>query len=596
MRQGTDRAAQSGSRRRGLEVLSPRGDEGVTLIELLVAIVVILVILIPTAVFIIQAQKAVSAEHLRAEAINVATRQLETLQLEAAQGTLPTGTSTVTYPVAEAGSRVTKFKVDTSWSVVTQGTNQSICATNAAVAQQIWVVTAIVTWPKMNGAQPVIQTTEIAPAQAGAVQQFAGEVAVRLTVDGTNPFLADAVTATMTGQWTGSGTGPTPPSGTFTTETATTASTSSGYDGCIVFQNLDAYSDSNGLWDYTLSFAGNTSPPLVAGDEQADSNPGGALTVNIGSLEPGVPQPETVEIDAGTPLTIGYTGPGGSCTTAPGSTLSPPVSPSAIPISVQNSFLTTYENKTWVAYGSTPFSSLLLFPWSGVTTLWTGDQPNSAVSAYPYAALSVSPSSGTVGTTGVTLSGTGYTATKTVNVTTGVTFGGNPLTISGTQTVASDGTWSATFAVPSSSNGSQTITATDSGGVSASASFSVNAPYAPSSLRPCGVDATTGNSTSIYLPVYPLYLTVNGSASTMTAKEVAGGGYAMALIFASHTSATSLPLGEYLLSHDGGGTVTPAYVWVTPAGECSATTAPTASTVPPAQSACKAAFLTVTAS
>jgi hypothetical protein len=237
-----------------------------------------------------------------------------------------------------------------------------------------------------------------------------------------------------------------------------------------------------------------------------------------------------------------------------------------------------------------------LFPWSGVTTLWTGDQPNSAVSAYPYAALSVSPSSGTVGTTGVTLSGTGYTATKTVNVTTGVTFGGNPLTISGTQTVASDGTWSATFAVPSSSNGSQTITATDSGGVSASASFSVNAPYAPSSLRPCGVDATTGNSTSIYLPVYPLYLTVNGSASTMTAKEVAGGGYAMALIFASHTSATSLPLGEYLLSHDGGGTVTPAYVWVTPAGECSATTAPTASTVPPAQSACKAAFLTVTAS
>jgi hypothetical protein len=72
---------------------------------------VILIVLVPTAIFIIQAQKAVSAEHLRAEAINVATRQLETLQLEAAQGTLPTGSSSVTYPVAEAGSRVTKFKV-----------------------------------------------------------------------------------------------------------------------------------------------------------------------------------------------------------------------------------------------------------------------------------------------------------------------------------------------------------------------------------------------------------------------------------------------------------------------------------------------------
>src|ERR1035438_3903369 len=159
MRRGTDRAAQRRSRRRGLEVSSPRGDEGVTLIELLVAIVVILVILIPTAVFIIQAQKAVSAEHLRAEAINVATRQLETLQLEAAQGTLPTGSSTVTYPVAEAGSRGTTFKVKTTWTVITQGTNQSLCASNADVAQQIWFVTAVVTWPKMYGNSPVVQTT-----------------------------------------------------------------------------------------------------------------------------------------------------------------------------------------------------------------------------------------------------------------------------------------------------------------------------------------------------------------------------------------------------------------------------------------------------
>ena len=130
MLRGTDRAVRKRSRRRGLEVTSSRGDEGVTLIELLVAVVVILIVLVPTAIFIIQAQKAVSAEHLRAEAINVATRQLETLQLEAAQGTLPTGSSTVTYPVAEAGSRVTKFKVKTSWTVITQGTNQSLCASN----------------------------------------------------------------------------------------------------------------------------------------------------------------------------------------------------------------------------------------------------------------------------------------------------------------------------------------------------------------------------------------------------------------------------------------------------------------------------------
>ena len=470
MRRGTDRAAQRRSRRRGLEVSSPRGDEGVTLIELLVAIVVILIILIPTAIFIIQAQKAVSAEHLRAEAINVATRQLETLQLEAAQGTLPTGSSTVTYPVAEAGSRVTKFKVKTSWTVITQGTNQSLCASNADVAQQIWFVTAVVTWPKMDGNSPVVQTTEIAPAQAGAVQQFAGEVAVRLTVDGTSPFLADPVTATITAHWQGSGADPAAPSGTFKTETGSTASTSTTIsDGCIVFQDIDAYSDANGSYNYTISFAGNTGPPpLAAGGEQADSNPGGALTVTVptGQLAPGIPHPVTVTMNTGTPLTVGYYNGSGSCTTAPGSALSPPLPSNGVPLSVGNSFLA--PNNPAVFFGSAPIPSLLLFPWSGVTSLWTGDQAYSA------------------------------------------------------------------------------------------------------SAGSCPVNATGGNP-SVYLPVYSLDVKVTaGSASTMTATEVAGGAHAMVLNLKSGAEwNTSMPLGEYGLSHDGSATrnVTP-YVWVTASGVC----------------------------
>ncbi len=508
MRRGTDRAAPRKSRKWGLEDSPTRGDEGVTLIELLVAIVVILIILIPTAVFIIQAQKAVSAEHLQAEAINVATRQLENLQLEAAQGSLPTGTSTVTYPVAEAGSRITDFKVKTSWTVITQGTNQSICTSDADVAQQIWLVTAVVTWPKMSGASPVVQTTEIAPAQAGAVQQFAGEVAVRLTYDGTSPFLADPVTATVTGQWSGiPSSEPAVPGGTFKTETESTASTSTSVsDGCIVFQNLDAYSDAYGSYVYSLSFAGNTGPPpLVASNDKADSNPGGALTVQVPTLEPGVPDVVTVTLDTGTTVNIFYTGPGGSCTNAPGSALAPPISPSTIPVSVYNTLYTASSNNTWVPYGTTPFSSLLLFPWSGVTSLWTGDQPNSKPSAY-----------------------SSYTP------------------------------------VPST----------------------------------CGVNAVSGGQVLVYLPVYPLNLTVTGSPSSMSAKEVAGNAYTMALNLNSGAtqSNTSLPLGEYQL-FDNNGSITPAYyVWVTPAGECKAATAPTSTTTPPAQSACNGATLAVVAS
>ncbi|MGO9964717.1 MAG: hypothetical protein ACLPUG_15005 [Acidimicrobiales bacterium] len=494
MRRGTDRAAPRRGRGRRRGDSSTRGDEGVTLIELLVAVSVIVIVLIPTAVFIIQAQKAVAATHLRAEAINVATKQLETLQLEAGQGELPTGTSTTTYPVAEAGSRITDFKVKTSWTVITQGSNQSICVSGADVAQQIWFVTAVVTWPQMDGAAPVVQTTEIAPAQAGAVQQFAGEVAVRLTYDGTDPFLSYPVSATITANWQGSGAPPAVPTGTFTTETATTAATSTQVsDGCIVFQNVDAYSDADGSYNYTISFAGNTGPPpLVTGGEQADSNPGGALHLIVNSLAPGVPDTINVTIDTGSPLTVGYyTGAGGNCTTS--STLAAPLPSNGVPVSVDNSYLAAYypTTDTWPAFGTAPITSLLLFPWSGVTSLWTGDQA--------------------------------YSAT-----------GGS-----------------------------------------------------------CPVNAA-GGPASVYLQVYPLDLTVTGAASSMTAKEVSGGGQAMNLNFTSPgVWDTSLPLGEYSLSHDGSATpnVSPAYVWVTPSGLCGDTVVESS---PPG--GCHGASVAVTAS
>ncbi|MGO9334509.1 MAG: prepilin-type N-terminal cleavage/methylation domain-containing protein [Acidimicrobiales bacterium] len=503
MGRGTDRAVQRGCRRRRPGTSSSRGDEGVTLVELLVAVAVIVIVLLPTTIFVIQAQKTVSAEHLEAEAINVATRQLETLQLEAGKGTLPTGTTTEIYPVGETGSRVTKFRVETSWTTVTQGTNQSICSSDADVAQQIWLVTAVVTWPGMGSTSPVVQTTEIAPAQAGAVQQFEGEVAVRIQVDPTDLFVADPVTATVTGTWSGSGSAPAVPDGTFTTETASTASTSSALsNGCIVFENLDADSNANGSWQYTLSFAGNTGPPpLVSSDEHADSNPNGALTVAVPPLEPGVPNVVTVTLDTGTTVNIAYTGPGGSCTIAPSSPVSPPVSPSTIPVSVENSFLTTYSNNTWIAYGTTPFSSLLLFPWSGVTGLWTGDQPDSAPSLY--------------------------------------------------------------------------------------------GSYTPAPIA-CGVNAVSGGQVSVYLPVYPLNLTYSGSPTLMSAKEVAGNAYSMALNFGSGHSNTSLPLGEYQLFDNNGpmGPSAPYYVWVTPAGECHSGSV---SATPPSQSACNGSTLAVTA-
>jgi len=144
----------------------------------------------------------------------------------------------------------------------------------------------------------------------------------------------------------------------------------------------------------------------------------------------------TVTLDTGTTVNIADTGPGGQLHDRPELAVSPPVSPSTIPVSVYNSLITAYSSNTWVAYGTTPFSSLLLFPWSGVTDLWTGDQANSMPSAY--------------------------------------------------------------------------------------------ASYTPAPSA-CVVNAVSGGQVSVYLPVYPLKLTVSGSPSTLSAKEVAGNAYTMAL-------------------------------------------------------------------
>ena len=92
----------------------------------------------------------------------------------------------------------------------------------------------------------------------------------------------------------------------------------------------------------------------------------------------------------------------------------------------------------------------------------------------------------------------------------------------------------------------------------------------------------------VYLPVYPLNLTVTGSPSSMSAKEVAGNAYTMALNSqfrvdpeqhepaARGVPACSTTMAQSRLAY---------YVWVTPAGECNATTAPTSTTTPPAHSA-----------
>jgi hypothetical protein len=293
---------------------------------------------------------------------------------------------------------------------------------------------------------------------------------VRLSLDGTSTNLftqtPPGVNATVTGTW-GPGGSHTAPSGTFDSE----GPENSGKSGCLVFENLDP---TPGM-TYTVSFPSDSS--LVTGQEYSSANPTGAPTIGPLTLQAGVPNIQTVQINEGTTVQIRYVGPSGTCPTAPLPLLAAPATTSSIPLSVENSFLTTYPNDTWVAYsGSSQLSSLLLFPWPSNTLMWAGDQPDSS-----------------------------------------------PTSVYGTSGPAA-----------------------------------------------CSVDDTDGGAlggtVTVYLPLYPLRLTVSNSPTTLTATEVAGSGRSFALNAPLSTSATSLPLGQYSLSDQRGSLNTE--VWVTPTGEC----------------------------
>lgn len=463
--------------------VASRSDAGFTLLEVLVALTLIAAVSAPAAFFVIQSGASAAQMHLRVEATDAATQQLETLQAEAGAGALPTGSTTVTKTVVESGNRTTTFTVTTNFEAVVQGTNQSVCSQLSSINQQIWLVTATVTWPHMRQ-NPISQTTEIAPAQAGAIEQFAGELAIRLSTDGTATDLfttnPPGVQATVTGTWTGGGSH-TAPSGTYTTEGPYNA----GSSGCIVFNDLDTTPGEV----YTVSLSGNPTlatggeSPGTSGQEFSDNNPNGALTIGPITLQPGVPDIQTVTINSATSVNIQFAGPIKSPATCPTSPNPPtvPATTSQIPISVSNSYLSTYANDTYVAYNSSSsaqVTSLQLFPFTGSTTMYAGDQTTA-----------------------------------------------NPGSV-----------------------------------------YGASAPAA------CSVTTTPGGSQTVYLPLYPLKLTItSGNPTTLTATEAMGASYSYALNLNGGSSQTSLPLGEYVLTDQNGALGAAHYVWLTPSGECTDT-------------------------
>jgi type II secretory pathway pseudopilin PulG len=154
--------------------------------------------------------------------------------------------------------------------------------------------------------------------------------------------------------------------------------------------------------------------------------------------------------------------------------------------------------------------------------------PSTEASATVAAVITLSSTSGPVGTS-VTISGFGFTSAGTIS-TSGVTFNGTSVSIGGSSiAIASNGTWSANFTVSNASNGSQTVKATDSSSVSATATFSVQASItlSPTSGAPgatvtiSGTGFASGGTIS-----HSSGITFNGASVSIgsTSKTVASNG------------------------------------------------------------------------
>src|ERR1039458_2166425 len=108
-------AADGGSRSPLSRIMSrPRGDEGLSLIECIVAIALLVIILAPTTLFVIEGNRFSAGAHLQAEANTLATQALEGLQAEATQGALPGGFQSSTQNVDEINGRTTVFTISTT--------------------------------------------------------------------------------------------------------------------------------------------------------------------------------------------------------------------------------------------------------------------------------------------------------------------------------------------------------------------------------------------------------------------------------------------------------------------------------------------------
>ena len=167
-----------------------RDETGVTLLEVVIAAVLLGILASAVLAIILRTQSVEFGNRGRVAAANLAAREIDLVRDEFAQiETAPVnianaGTVTNPHPLAggTAGNPLVLDGVgytvvrSASWNIT--GTGHSACEGGLLVAQPTLGVTVSVTWPNMGTIQPVVSTAILAPEKGNGIPTTASFVAV----------------------------------------------------------------------------------------------------------------------------------------------------------------------------------------------------------------------------------------------------------------------------------------------------------------------------------------------------------------------------------------------------------------------------------
>ena len=182
-----------------------RDESGVTLIEVVIAAVLLAVLSSAVLAIILNTQKVEVGNRGRVAAANLAAREIDMVRAEFARSAAspvtiadagvvtnpdPLDGGTAGQPLSLNGIAFTVVR-SASWNIT--GTGHSACEGGALVTQPNLEVTVSVTWPHMGNIKPVVSNAIFAPAKGTGVPTTAAFVAVSVSDSHEAPSSGRAV-------------------------------------------------------------------------------------------------------------------------------------------------------------------------------------------------------------------------------------------------------------------------------------------------------------------------------------------------------------------------------------------------------------------